>query len=532
MLAGAVAFVLLIACANVANLLLARGAARQREIAIRAAVGAARGRVIRQLITESVVLGVVGGAAGLIVGQWCLDLMLAISPVDLTSADNVKLSVPVLLFTAAVSLATAIISGVLPALEASRADVQETLKDGSRQIGAGMRQQRLRQLFVVAELALAVVLLVGAGLMLRSLDRLQQVDPGFQGHDVLTMRVSLPGRKYDQPSKTLRFYQEALDRVRHVPGVRSAGEVSYLPLAGLGAGTKFEVLGRPLPPPGQELVTDVRVCDNGYFETMRIPLVRGRFFTEDEMHRQRHVVIINEALAREYFPHEDPIGKALRIYMTDDNIPTTVIGIVGNTHYTDLTTAPRGMTYWPHPELAYTAMTLVVRTSGDPSSYASIVERQIQAIDQDQPVSDVRTMDQWVARTLAQARFSSLLLAAFAGVALLLAAIGIYGVMSYAVSQRTAEIGIRLALGAERRDILSMVLGNAARLTAIGLALGIGLALALNRTIATLLFDVTPTDPLTFSGVVVVLGAVALLATFVPARRASRIAPVEALRYQ
>ena len=530
-LAGAVAFVLLIACANVANLLLARGTARQREIAIRAAVGAGRARVVRQLLTESVVLGLVGGAAGLLVGQWSLDAMLAISPVDLTNIGPIRLSTPVLLFTIVVSFVTAIVCGLMPALEGSRSDVQDTLKDGARQIG-GARQQRVRQLFVVAEVALAVVLLVGAGLMLRSFDRLQHVDPGFQGHDVLTMRLTLPARKYDAPGKVMRFYAEALDRVRQLPGVRSAGAVSFLPLAGLGAGTKFEIIGRPIPPPGQEFVTDVRVCDTAYFETMKIPLVRGRLFTADEMRRSQHVVVINEALAREYFSSEDPIGKQLRIYMTDDNIPTTVIGIVANTHYTDLTTTPRAMTYWPHPELPYNAMTLVARTTNDPLSYTAAITRQIQAIDKDQPVADVRTMDQWLARTLAQARFSSMLLTVFAAVALLLAAVGIYGVLSYAVNLRTPEIGIRVALGAQRRDIVAMVLRNAAVLTVIGLAGGVVLALALTRAVASLLFDVTPTDPATFAAVVGVLGAVALVATYLPARRAARIAPTEALRYQ
>ena len=530
-LAGAVAFVLLIACANVANLLLARGAVRQREIAIRAAVGAGRIRVARQLLTESVVLGLLGGAAGLIVGQWSLDAMLSLSPTDLTNLGPIELSMPVLLFTIGVSFVTAVICGVIPAIEASRTDVHDTLKDGARQLG-GARQQRLRQVFVVAELSLAVVLLVGAGLMLRSFDRLQQVDPGFQGHDVVTMRLTLPGRKYDTPEKTVRFYIDALERVRHVAGVRSAGAVSFLPLAGLGAATKFEILGRPLPPVGQDLVTDVRVCDDGYFETLRIPLVRGRLFTAVEMLRSQHVVVINEALAREYFRGEDPIGKRLRIHMTDENIPTTIIGIVGNTHYTDLATAPRAMTYWPHPELAYNAMTLVARTAGDPLSYTAGITREIQAIDKDQPVSDVRTMDQWVARTLAQARFSSMLLTAFAAVALLLAAIGIYGVLSYAVNLRTPEIGIRLALGAQRRDIVLMVLRNAAALTLIGLAAGVALAFALTRAVASLLYGVTPTDPATFAAVVGVLAGVAVAATYLPARRASSIAPVEALRNQ
>jgi putative ABC transport system permease protein len=531
-LAGAVAFVLLIACANVANLLLARGAARQRELAIRAALGAARARVMRQLLTESLVLGLAGGALGLLIAKWGLDLMLALSPVDLANANHIQLSYPVLAFTATVSIVTAIVCGFVPSFEASRADVQDAIKDGSRQVGAGARQRRLRQAFVVSEIALAVVLLVGAGLMLRSFATLRAVNPGFNSHDVLTMRVVLPGIKYDQPAKATRFFEAALQRIREIPGVRSAGAISFLPFAGLGAATGFTIVGRPDPRPGQEFVTDVRVCDNGYFQTMNVPLLRGRFFSDTEMQRQSNVVIISESLARLHFANEDPIGKQLNIAMTDPIVPTMIIGIVGDTKLVDLSTPTRPLTYWPHPQLAYNAMTFAVRTSSDPQSYASAVAREIRTLDRDQPVSDVRTMDQWLGRSLSQARFSSMLLAIFAAVALLLAAIGIYGVMAYAVTQQTSEIGIRLALGAEAGDILRMIVGGAAKLASFGLAAGVALALALNRTVSSLLYATTSTDPVTFAVVVVVLGGVALLASYLPARRASRITPVEALRYQ
>ena len=531
-LAGAVAFVLLIACANVANLLLARGAARQRELAIRAALGAARVRVMRQLLTESLVLGLAGGALGLLIAQWGLDLMLALSPVDLANANHIQLSYPVLAFTATVSIVTAIVCGFVPSFEASRADVQDAIKDGSRQVGAGARQRRLRQAFVVSEIALAVVLLVGAGLMLRSFATLRAVNPGFNSHDVLTMRVVLPGSKYDQPAKATRFFETAVQRIREIPGVRSAGAISFLPFAGLGAATGFTIVGRPDPLPEQEFVTDVRVCDNGYFQTMNVPLLRGRLFSDTETQRQSNVVIISETLARRHFANEDPIGKQLRIDMTDPIVPTTIIGIVGDTKLVDLSTPTRALTYWPHPQLAYNAMTFAVRTSSDPQSYASAVAREIQRLDRDQPVSDVRTMDQWLGRSLSQARFSSMLLAIFAAVALLLAAIGIYGVMAYAVTQQTSEIGIRLALGAEAGDILRMIVGGAVKLTSLGLATGVVLALALNRTVSSLLYATTSTDPATFAAVVVVLGGVALVASYLPARRASRITPVQALRYQ
>ena len=532
LLAGAVAFVLLIACANVANLLLARGAVRQREIAIRTALGAARGRVMRQLLTEALLLGTLGGLVGLVVAQWSLDAMLALSPVDLGLFGPVELDYTVLAFTAVVSLLTAVICGFAPAFDGGRTNVQASLRGGTRQVGVGARQRRLRQSFVIAEVALAVVLLVGAGLMLRSFTTLQAVDSGMDTRDVLTLRVALPGRKYTEPAKTLPFFHDATRRIRALPGVQSVGMISYLPFTGLGAGTGFTIVGEPPPPPGQDYVTDVSVCDNGYFQTMRLPLVKGRLFSEREMQEKSNVVVINEALAKRHFPNQDAIGKSLVINMTDRDVPTEIIGIVGNSRFVNLQTEIRPTTYWPHPQLAYNSMTLAVRTASAPLTFAPAVEHEILAIDPDQPVSDVRTMDQWIARTLSQARFSSMLMTIFAALALGLAAIGIYGVMSYAVSQRTSEIGIRLALGAERRDILRLIVANGASLAAAGLAIGVALALVLSRTITGLLYETTGTDPLTFAAVVIVLGLVALLACYLPARRASRITPTEALRYQ
>jgi len=531
-LAGAVAFVLLIACANVANLLLARGAVRQREIAIRTALGAPRLRVVRQLLTESLVLAVLGGAVGLLIAFWGLEALLALSPVDLAMTGPVHLSLPALAFTAAASLLTAIVCGLAPAFEGSRADVHDTIKEGARQAGGGQRHRRMRHLFVVAEIALAVVLLVGAGLMLRSFTSLRRVDPGYSTGGVLTMRLQLPGVRYRDDAQRVRFFHDATARIQDLPGVRSVGAISFLPLTGLGAGTSFTIVGQPPPAPGQSPVTNVSVCDNGYFRTMNIPLVRGRLFTEREMRERSNVVIVSESLVRTYFPNEDPIGKQVGIYMTDPIVPTEIIGVVGDVRFQDLTAAPKPTTYWPHPQLAYNAMTLTIRTAGDPLAMAPAVERTIRTLDKDQPVSDIRTMSQWVAKTLAQARFSSTVLSIFAGLALVLAAVGIYGVMSYAVSQRTSEIGIRLALGAEARDILAMIVGGAARLAGAGLVIGVALALVLSRVVASLLFETSGTDPLTFAGVVCLLGLVAVAASFIPARRASRIPPVDALRYQ
>ena len=531
-LTGAVGFVLLIACANVANLLLARGATRQREIAIRTALGAGRRRVIRQLLTESVVLCVAGGVLGLLVAQWGLDLLLAITPVSLADLGPVHLSYPVLGFTAAVSLATAVICGFAPAFEGSRGNVQEALKDGARQIGASVRHRRIRQAFVIGEIALAVVLLVGAGLMIRSFGTLRDVNPGFDAHNVLTARVTVTTRRYPDEAKRIEFFSTLVARLASIPGVESAGAVSYLPLAGSGAATGFTIVGQPAPLAGQGPTTDVSVCDNGYFRTLKVPLLRGRTFSEREMRETSNVVVINDALAKRYFANEDPIGKSLVIAMNLPNVPTEIVGIVGNTKFADFTTEARPTTYWPHPQLAYSAMTLTLRTASDPAAFAPLVEREVRAMDKDQPVADVRTMDQWVARTLSQAKFSSMLLTTFAALALALAAIGIYGVMSYSVSQRTSEIGIRLALGAEASDILGMIVGNAVRLAAIGLAIGVVLSLALSRTLTSLLYDTAGTDPFTFAAVVAVLGGVAVAASYFPARRASRIPPVEALRAQ
>ncbi len=532
-LSGAVAFVLLIACANVANLLLARGAARQREIAIRSALGAARSRVVRQLLTESFVLAALGGALGLLVAQWGIALLIALSPVDLNTTSTVSLSYPVLLFTATASLLTAIVCGLAPAFEGSRTEVQETLKDGgARQVGAGVRHRRLRQAFVVSEIALAVVLLVGAGLMLRSFGSLRRVNPGYSTSNILTMRLQLPNVKYRDDAQRIRFFREAIARIQEVPGVQSAGAISYLPLTGLGAGTGFTIEGQPPPPPGRDYVVDVSVCDDGYFRAMNVPLKSGRFFSEREMQEKSNVVIVSESLARKYFPQGDALGKRLVIEMTRPNVPTEIVGIVGDVKFADFITEPHPTTYWPHPQLAYSGMTFTVRTAEDPLSLAPSVERAIRTLDKDQPVAEVRSMDQWVAKSLAQARFSSTLLTIFANLALALAAIGIYGVMSYAVSQRTSEIGIRLALGATMGDVLTMIVLDGLRLAVFGLALGVLLALGLSRTIAALLYQTTGTDPVTFAAVIGVLGAAALLASYLPARRASRIPPVEALRAQ
>ncbi len=532
LLSGAVAFVLLIACANVANLLLARGAARRHEIAIRSALGANRLQIIRQLLLESLLLGVCGGLLSLLVAEWSLTFLQKLSPVDLTNVGQLSLSYPVLIFTGAISLLTALACGMVSALSGSRPDVQQVLVEGGRQIGGNIKHRRLRHAFVVAEIALAVVLLVGAGLLLRSFAAMRQVDPGFDPSHVLTMRLQLPRAKYPDDNARQRFFRELTARVAHTPGVEAAGQVSYLPMAGLGAATDFNIAGQPPSAPGQEKTTAVTVCDNGFFRALKIPLLRGRLFNEQEMQEKRNVVLINEAFARQYFPNENAIGQRVAIDMTDPVVPTEIIGVVGNTQAVDLVTPAKPEAFWPAPQLTYNLMTLAVRTTGDPAQLAPTIEAQVHALDKDQPASDVRTMEQWVAQSLAQTRFSSLLLMAFAGLALVLAAVGIYGVMSFAVTQRTSEIGVRIAVGAERKHILKMIVADGARLAGIGLTIGLLLGVALSRTLTSLLFQTMAADPLTYAAAVVILGVVALLASYLPARRAARVDPLVALRTQ
>ena len=527
---AAVAFVLLIACANVAGLLLARGTTRVREMAIRTALGAGRGRILSQLLTENLLLALIGGAAGLLLARWGVALLVALSPADLTGLRLVQLSPEVLAFTLVISILTAALCGLAPALAGSRPDVQDSLKDGARTGGAGVRTRALRKAFVVAEVALAVVLLAGAGLMLKSLSALDRVNPGFARDGVLTGRVTLSGKQYEEDPIVLGFFSQAVEKAAKIPGVRDAGMVSFPPFTGLAAATGFRIVGRPIPAPGEEPGTEVRVCDNGYFRVLRIPLVRGRLFTDRELREKSGVVLISEGFAKQFFPGQDPIGQKLVIDMMEEPPATEIIGIVGDVKHAGLSAETRPMVYWPHPELVYGSMSLVVRTDTDPASAGPMLERVVQEIDKDQPLSDVRTMDQWIGASLARERFASMLLLLFAALALLLAAIGIYGVMSYVVGQRTTEMGIRAALGATARDIRGLILRDGARLLVAGLAIGLPLALAGSRALRSLLYETPASDPATFSVVLVVLAAAALFASWLPARRAAMVAPADALR--
>ena len=531
-LLGAVGMVLLIACANVANLLLARAAGRQREIAVRVALGAGRWRIVRQLLTESLLLAGLGGLAGLALAWRLPDLLVSLAPPDLLNLPQVKINAVVLGFTLGVSMLTGVIFGLVPALEATRLNLTGSLKESGKNIGGGMRSHRLRNSLVIAEIALALVLLVGAGLLIRSFVRLQGVDPGFNAHNLLTMKVSLPGRKYDTDQKRINFFRQAVAQMQSLPGVESAGAVSFLPFAAPHAGTLVEIEGRPKLPPGQGLGTGVMVSDLNYFRTMQVPLKRGRLFTDQEAAEMRHVVVVNEAFARTNFPGEDPIGKRVTIYMKNDNQPCEIIGVVGDSKHMNLDAEVKPMSYWPHPELTYSGMTLVLRTKGEPTAIANAARSVISALDPEQPVADVRTMESLIGTSVARARFNTLLLTIFAIVALLLASLGIYGVMAYSVAQRTHEIGVRMALGARGMDALWLVVRRGMTLALVGVAIGVGASSALTRLMQTLLFNVSATDPLTFAGIPLLLAFVALLACLIPARRAAKVDPMVALRYE
>jgi putative ABC transport system permease protein len=530
---GAVGFVLLIACANVANLLLSLATSREKEIALRSALGARRTRIVRQLLTESLLLALLGSILGLGFAWLGIKALVAISPRDLVSLQTVGLNLTALAWTLGVSILTGIIFGLAPALHISRLNLNDSLKDGGKsESSQASGSRRLRNALVVSEIALAVVLLASAGLLIRSFLRLQNVDRGFNTDSILTMVVRLPDRYREDP-QVINFFHQTLERVRQLPTVRSAGMVNFLPLyGGMGSSTGFKILGQPEPPPGEEPTTDVRVVDGGYFGTMGIPLLRGRNFSEAEQTQPKRVILINEALARKYFPNQDPLGQRLDVVMFDDPTPTEIIGIVGNVRYDTLIDEAPPAVYFSHSDLTYGFMTLVVRTDGDPTAIAPAIQREIRALDPNQPVSDVRTMNQVMSEWVARSRFNTLLLGLFAGLATLLSAVGIFGVMNYSVALRTRELGLRLAVGAQPRQVLLLVLRQGLLLTVVGVLLGLVAAFALTRLLSGLLFGVTAVDVTTFSSISVLLVIVSLLACYLPARRAMRIDPLSALRYE
>ncbi|HEU4617453.1 MAG TPA: ABC transporter permease, partial [Gammaproteobacteria bacterium] len=529
LLLGAVGFVLLIACANVANLLLTRAAVRERELAIRTALGAGRSRIARQLLTESLAIAAIGGAAGILTAVWGSGLLRAALPADLIGAADIRVDVRVLAFAAFAVLLAAVLAGLFPAFGATRANLHAALLDRST---AGARHARRRVLgtLVVAEFALALVLAVGAGLMIRTFANLCGVDPGFAGAGVLSVHVSTPSATYDDAANR-RFWRELLERVDALPGVQSAGGIHLLPLGGSNWVGPLTIEGAPLangePPRG----IDWRVATPGYFEALRIPLLRGRLFDERDREDGERVALINETAATRYFPSENPVGRRVRT-LFEGNDWATIIGVVGDTKDTTLAGPARPQMYRAHAQRPMGAMTLMVRTAGDPARLAAPIREAVRAIDKDVAVSEVEPLAQVTADSIARPRLLTALLSGFGLLALLLGAVGLYGVIAYGTAQRTREFGVRIALGARTGEVLGLVARDAIRLAGIGLAVGVAGAMALSRVLASQLYGVAPLDPLVFAGAAVLLAAVALAAALVPARRAARTDPMEALRWE
>jgi putative ABC transport system permease protein len=532
-LLGAVGLVLLIACANIANLLLARAASRTREIAVRAAIGATRVHLIRQLLAESVTLALVGAALGLVIAYGAVQALIALTPPNLLRADTVQIDTTVLLFTLAVALVTGVLFGVAPALHASRADLQHSLKDGAR--GAGEVHGRwLRKMLVVTEIALALILLVNAALLLRSFARIQNVDPGFDPSHVMTMSVSLPDAKYDTPEKRVAFFEQLLPRVRNLPGVVEAGATTNIPFGSNWSTGSFTVEGYQ-PPEGQPSPWgDLRLVTPGFFEAMKVSLVKGRYFTDADREGSVPVVIVDREQVRRYWPDTDPIGKRVTFGDPDEGEVEwiTVVGVVDHTAHEGLDAERRVQLYFPYAMNPRPQMTLAIRTAADPAAIVNQVRDAVRSVDPDQPISQVFALEALMDRALGQRRLLMYLLLTFALLALVLSAVGIYGVMSFDVTRRSQEMGLRMALGAARGSVLALVLRQGLMLALLGILLGLTGAFALTRVIEAQLFDVAPRDPATFVLVAAVLAVVAAAATLIPALRATRVDPVEALRYE
>ncbi|HEU4713073.1 MAG TPA: ABC transporter permease [Pyrinomonadaceae bacterium] len=531
---GAVGFVLLIACANVANLMLARATGRQREIALRAALGASRWRIMRQLLTESLIVALVGGAFGVLVGIWGVDALRASNPGDAARFApgwyQLGINFPVLLFTAGLSLFSGLVFGLAPALQLSRPNLNDALKEGSRQTSGS--SHRLRSSLVVFEVALSLVLLVGAGLLVRSFLSLVNTNAGFDPNNVLTMNLVLPSAKYRERPQRAAFYADLVQRVKSTPGVESAAVVNYLPLGGANSSDAYLIEGEPEPQPGQEHEGRYRVATPEYFETMRIPIVKGRAFTEHDKPGATPVAIVNETFARQHWPGQDAVGKRFRIFGPIESNPwMEIAGVVEDVRH-ELNLAVTPEFYLPHAQDPWSAMVLVAKTNVDPASLAATLRQQVWSIDKDQPVFDVRTMQEVRAASVTMYSFSSVMLGIFAGIALLLASIGIYGVMAFAVTQRTQEIGIRMALGARALDVLKLVISHGMKLALLGIVIGLAGAWGLTRFMSGLLVGVQPTDLLTFAIVSACLFIAALLACYLPARRATKVDPLVALRYE
>jgi putative ABC transport system permease protein len=529
-LLGAVGLVLLIACANVANLLLARATARQKEIAIRTALGASRLRIVRQLLIESLLLALTGGGLGLLLAMWGVDLLVAASPADIPRVQQVGLDARVLAFTMALSALTGIIFGLVPALHASKPDLNDALKEGSRGSTESLRRNRVRSFLVVAEVALSLMLLIGAGLLLKSFMRLLQTDAGFDAGHVLTLDIPLSRQRYDTPAKQADFFRRLIERTQTLPGVETAGVVNILPLSELDESISFQIAGRPPAPPGAVPEGNYTIVSAGYFEALKLRLRAGRLFNAQDNAQAPPVALVSEALVRRYFTGENPVGQ--RLQLDGEDKPREIVGVVGDVRRAALETEAQPEYYLPYEQAAERRMNLVVRTSGDPAALTATVRGAVKELDKDQLIWQTRTLDELRSASVASRRFNMMLLGLFAVVALLLAVLGIYGVMAYSVTRRTHEIGIRIALGAQARDVLKLIIGQGMTLAVIGVALGLLGALAVTRTMASLLYGVSATDPAIFAGLALLLAFVALVACYVPARRATKVDPMVALRYE
>ena len=547
MLLVAVGFVLLIACANAANLLLARTAARQKEMAIRAALGSSRLRLIRQLLTESLLMALLSGAVGLLLAYWGIVLLNRFIPYTAVNrADEFQLDVSVLGFTLLISLFTGVVFGLAPALRLSKIDLTESLKEGEKGVFFGARRGRLRNLLVISEVSLAVVLLIGAGLMIRSVFRLYEVDRGLNAENVLTMQILLSRTRYPDGRQMGTFYQQVLQRVQTLPGVESASAVNYPPLGLISPTVPFIIEGLAPLTPEEAPVARYAVISPEYFRTLHIPLLEGRQFTEQDADESRGVVIISKAMATRFWPDGNPLGKQIRVQFPEPraywipeskHLSMTIVGVVGDVKRDGIMGVPREeqnlpQLYLPYRQNPSEIMHLIVRTASTPMLFAPAVRREVYAVDHDQPVFDVKTLEEVAAESFARPLILTLLLGAFAVMALVLAAAGIYSVMSYSITQRTREIGIRMALGARRRDVLNLVVRQGMILTLTGVGVGLIAAFALTGVMSSLLYGVGPSDPITFVGVAVLLTGVALVACYMPARKATKVDPIIALRYE
>ena len=535
MLVGAVCFVLLIACANVANLLLSRATGRRRELAMRLALGASPGRVIQQMLTESILLAIFAGVAGLLLSIWGTKFLATLIPSGIAPMTGTGVDARVLLFTLAISLATGILFGIIPASRVSQFHLALSLKQGGGQSGVGSGGHRLRDALVICEVALAIVLLAGAALLIRSLQNLYHLDPGFRADHVLTMRTSLPRPKYEAFARRTAFFDQVLAQVESLPGVVAAGYTTWVPLTNEGGATSITIEGKPEPAPGNLLIPNVRIISGDYMLALRMKLIEGRQFEQGDAAGKLPVALINQTLARNYWTGENPIGKRFKRGTYKENSPwITVVGIVGDVHQAGLDRPARAEMYLPYQQqnFGYEPEYLAVRTAGDPLALAEVVRQQIWTVDKEQPVAGVMPLEDLVDENLASRRMQASLLSGFAALALLLVTLGIYAVLSFAVTQRTQEIGVRVAMGAQPRDVLRMIFSQGFKLFLIGAAIGLAASLALSRALVHLLFGVSAYDPASFASVTILLAAVALLACYVPARRATRVDPLIALRYE